>query len=320
MDISIIVPIYNVARYLPECLDSILIQDFSGQFEVICVNDGSTDESSQILEHYSRSSEKIRVIHQDNKGLSATRNVGIDIAKGKYILFIDSDDYLKDRCVLEIFFREAENNHLDITVCKFEMDYKGQIKKFPLKRVAHKNNKVLTGSELLQYDLKYLYVWNKLYKRSFVLDNGLYFIEGIVYEDCEYTPRAYVLAERVKYVDRVTYCYRKREGSITKQKKLPLEDILFIADRIRALNEKYQSGALLDVELWLYDWFIFRNMRSMKDKEMKDKCKLEMKKRGLLRRYFSSDRMYFKIYPLAYCVGFWMIHRKIKKIAKYFRK
>lgn len=101
VEISVVVPVYNVETYLEECLNSIINQTFS-DIEIICINDGSTDSSLDILNDYSKKDDRIKIINQENKGLGATRNKGIDLAKGKYIFFIDSDDYIELNTFFEL--------------------------------------------------------------------------------------------------------------------------------------------------------------------------------------------------------------------------
>ena len=124
--ISVIVPVYNVEKYLSQCLDSILAQTFK-DFECICVNDGSTDGSLDILQEYAKKDDRIKIIIQENKGLSAARNVGIREAIGQYISFVDSDDWV-DKNYLQILYRTIENTNSEVVVCNYEKYYEKEDK------------------------------------------------------------------------------------------------------------------------------------------------------------------------------------------------
>ena len=115
VNVSVIIPVYNVEKYLARCLDTVLAQSFDGDFEVICVNDGSTDFSPKILEAYAKSDSRIRVINRVNGGLSSARNVGMSVAKGDYFLFVDSDDWISTNTI-EVLYKNATENNSDIVL------------------------------------------------------------------------------------------------------------------------------------------------------------------------------------------------------------
>ena len=127
--ISVIIPVYNVENYLSECLDSIINQSLN-DIEIICINDGSTDNSLKILQDYEKRDNRIRVINQKNSGLGATRNVGLSLSEGKYVYFMDSDDYL-ELSTLEELYHLAETNSLDIVLFKLINFYDETGEKFP---------------------------------------------------------------------------------------------------------------------------------------------------------------------------------------------
>ena len=117
--ISIIVPVYNVEKYLSECLDSIINQSYKN-IEIILINDGSTDSSLEICQKYQKNDKRIKLISQANKGLSISRNNGMKIATGKYIMFVDSDDIIHSR-MIEVLYKEIKNNKCQMAVCKFKL-------------------------------------------------------------------------------------------------------------------------------------------------------------------------------------------------------
>lgn len=307
MDISIIVPVYNVEKYLKCCLDSLINQKFEGQYEIICVNDGSTDNSLEILKEYKRNNPKITVINQENRGLGGARNTGIKNAKGKYIIFVDSDDYLKNNNGLTLMYNEAEKENLDIIVADFEYDFEDKNKNYRKRRNECIKSKVMTGREFYDLGIKtksiMSVVWNKLYRRDFIIKNNLFFIEGVLYEDMEFTPKAYYLAERVKYIDKVIYMYRQREGSIMSNKNVNrIDDYFIIADSLNEFNKKFNSYTLLQAELYIYVTII-RKLKYIDDTDVKNSYKLKLRKRNIQSKFLYSNKLKYKIFIILYMLG-----------------
>lgn len=170
-EISIIVPVYNVEKYLPQCLDSILAQTFT-DFELICVNDGSTDRSGKILDEYVAKDARIKIIHQQNKGLVGARNSGIDMAKGNYLYFVDSDDTIHPQ-LLEICHALVEKEDAD-WVCfqmqKITKDEIPEIKKFDIKKIDYitTQNPLSYCKSNQKYEIGFA-VTTKLYRANFYL-------------------------------------------------------------------------------------------------------------------------------------------------------
>jgi glycosyltransferase involved in cell wall biosynthesis len=215
-EISIIVPVYNVEKYLPQCLDSILAQTFT-DFELICVNDGSTDRSGKILDEYAAKDARIKVIHQQNKGLVGARNGGIDAAKGKYLYFADSDDTIHPQ-LLEICHALAEKENAD-WVCfqmqKITKDEIPEIKKFDIKKIDY----IITQNPLSycksnqKYEIGFS-VWSKFYRANFYLRHR--FDLKINFEDypqtldfCAAHPKTVCLSEAL-------YFYAYNQDSISR--------------------------------------------------------------------------------------------------------
>ncbi|MBR6933705.1 MAG: glycosyltransferase [Bacteroidales bacterium] len=212
---SIIIPVYNVEKYLRECLDSVLAQTFE-DWEAICIDDGSTDRSAAILEEYAQKEARVKVISQPNGGLSAARNTGLKAANGEYVLFLDSDDWL-------------EPNALDVLASKLDGEdmlcFSGR-RYFENEHAYHEPDRLKSreyGSGMDYYndnalahrDFAFICVVLRAYRRSFLLDNGLLFKEGIFHEDDLFTPEACFFARRVKVLDECLYDYRVRANSIT---------------------------------------------------------------------------------------------------------
>ena len=245
MKLSIIVPVYNVADYLPKCLDSLLAQDLpQNEYEIIVVNDGSTDNSGDIAQQYAEKYANITLINQANQGLSGARNTGIKQAKGDYIQFVDSDDYLEEN-VLGGLMKQVEDDDLDVLRFNYEnINAKGDVinpNKDP-KHFVDFSNEVVDGLTFLNNKLgPACYAVQFIIKKELLIDNNIIFKSGIYFEDVEWTPRMLLKAGRVASTGAVVYYYLVREGSITKavnkdkQRKV-LEDKILL---IQSMKEQY---------------------------------------------------------------------------------
>lgn len=221
--VSVIIPVYNVEKYLRECIDSVINNTLT-DIEIICVDDGSTDNSSQILKEYAHKESRIVVIHKENGGLSSARNAGMDVAQGEYILFLDSDDYIEPRA-LEYLYAESKKDNLDQMFfgAKSFYDYGNGIKNkynnydsYYTRKAAYDG--VMTGrkmfaimSENAEYKPSACLQINK---RVFLNENKIRFIEGIIYEDNPFTLECLSLSQRVRYENINLYNRRLRENSI----------------------------------------------------------------------------------------------------------
>lgn len=214
--ISVIIPVYNVGPYLRECLDSVVNQTLR-DIEIICVNDGSTDNSGAILVEYAARDERIIVITQKNRGLSAARNVGIDAAKGKYIYFIDSDDYI-DLDALEVLYNRAEELKLDMLFFDFVYFYDG-VEPEPWSFQREEYNGTYLGIELLKKfrdeGTYWVTVWAYLIRREFLQNSGVRYVDGMLHEDMIFTPLLMMKAHQVSHFGCAFYHRRVRPNSIT---------------------------------------------------------------------------------------------------------
>lgn len=223
MKLSIIVPIYNVAAYLRKCVDSLLAQDIS-DYEIILVDDGSTDNSGaiadEILNAHSQSpianSLTLRVIHQENAGLSAARNSGIKVATGDYIMFVDSDDYLQPN-VLGALMEQVERDNLDILRFNYQNvneQYEVFLPFKDAKRDVDYSEYIVDGETFLNKRLgPACYAVMFVVRREIILKEQ--FTPGIYFEDTDWTPRMLIRAQRVASTPMVVYNYLWRQGSIT---------------------------------------------------------------------------------------------------------
>lgn len=255
MILSIIVPVYNVSQYLVKCLDSVLEQDVDkSDYEIIVVNDGSTDNSGEIAKEYADKFENIILINQINKGLSGARNTGIKAAKGKYIQFVDSDDFLEPNVEKRLLERMEDD---DLDALRF--NYQNVNENYEIfdpnkssKLFVDFSKEVCDGTAFLNERLGFAcYAVQFMLKAELLRPQENMFREGIRFEDTEWTPRILRSVNRVASIDLIVYNYLSRVGSITKcadeSRKLKLlNDKL---DVIEMLVE--QMNAVLDKRWYL---------------------------------------------------------------------
>ena len=207
--ISVIIPVYNVAAYLPQCLDSVLSQSYS-DLQVILIDDGSTDSSGAICDEYAERDSRIVVIHQTNGGAAAAKNAGLRVATGKYLSFVDSDDYLEPGAYAHMV-AQLEDTKADVFQCAF-------CDVFPNKIVSHVVEEEQTEFTCVQYlkqftkDWSCGLLWDKLYVRS--LFDGISFEEGHKIDDEYFTYRGIMNARKIVRDNFVVYNYRKRRSSV----------------------------------------------------------------------------------------------------------
>lgn len=302
MEVSVIVPVYNVEKYLTECLESLLNQNFEKDFEIICINDGSTDGSSNILNKYSLH-EKITVISQENQGLSKARNLGIKVAKGDFLMFIDSDDYLANRNVISVLYNEMLKEDLDFVAGAVQFSYPNPKKDFKVSYPQNLLNKAHIGSllfESLMNKVDYLSIpCNKMYKKDFLSINNIFFYEGIIYEDVEFTVKCYFNAKKVKLLNEATFVYRQRENSITNNDilfKEKYKDYLFVAESLIELNNVYQSKAIIQLVLYLYVVLI-KNRKQLKNLGIYEVSQ-SIKKNKIWWLFLKSNKLKYQLFGL----------------------
>lgn len=238
--ISVIIPIYNVEKYLKKCLDSVCNQTLN-DIEIICINDGSTDNSLNILKKYSLNDSRIKIISKVNEGQAVARNLGIKESKGEYIAFVDSDDFI-EHTMFEKLYSKAKNNNLDITMCKIATynNQTGEIKDnvwyymlgvfrdFKKDIFNHHDTKKFTCNIAVT-------PYNKIYKTSLLKKNDILFPEGLIFEDEKFFFDTYLRAQKVSIIDEFLYYYRiNRKGStIDLAKENDYKDIIPISKQIR---------------------------------------------------------------------------------------
>ena len=228
--LSVIVPVYNVAAYLPECVDSILSQDYE-ELEVILIDDGATDNSGAICDRYTAADPRVRVIHQKNGGAAAAKNAGLRAATGQYLTFVDSDDYLEPN-VYGYMLEVLKESGADVAEFTFRDVYQNRRED----KVFCDHRELVPAREYLTWYLTRWHcalLWNKVYKRS--LFDGVFFEEGHKIDDEYFTYQGILNAETVVCDNRIVYNYRRRRSgamlSPQSQSQLALDRIDCISKR-----------------------------------------------------------------------------------------
>lgn len=235
MLLSIVVPVFNVQEYLHRCVSSLLKEYDQLDYEIILIDDGSTDRSGLICDEYNDKYEYIKVFHKPNGGLSDARNFGLTKSCGKYVVFIDSDDYVERGSIVKLCeYIQAQD--CDIYCCDYYSlrgEQKSEIKYTPLEDVK-------TGIDFMKYQLArrsmVSSVVQNIYKRTFLMENNLFFKKGIFHEDEEWYPRVFYSADSVKYLNYSYYVYIIRDNSIMQQKDFSKHIIDFVSTMTGLLN------------------------------------------------------------------------------------
>lgn len=255
--ISVIIPVYNVEDYLTECLDSVINQTFD-DIEIICVDDGSTDNSSEILKKYEENDKRLRIITQENKGLSGARNTGLENANGKYIYFLDSDDYIEQNTLKEIY-EISEKNNLDMLFFKIICFYDETKENFttPYFEMNFLNdfkNKIFNYKEI-GADVYNLAVTMQSSFFNAELISNLRFPEGLIFEDNPFFIEAILKSNRAYFYDKYLCNKRERKGSIITT-GAKFSDIVEIRNQIIELAKKYKNYEG-------YETFLYRKKYSL---------------------------------------------------------
>lgn len=238
MLLSFVIPVYNVEKYLNECLDSIFDQSAEeSDYEVIAVDDGSTDRCPEILKAYLHY-KNFRLVTQENNGLGAARNVGIKAAKGQYISFVDSDDYLISGAV-PILLGYAANSDCDVVEFRCQnVNEKGNyLYEFgqPMNKIPHSGKGKDVFVSWYERGALTPTICTRIFKRDWIIENGLYFREHIFQEDTEWSYRVFFYTKTVAFHPDMIYSYRRREDSISNEKKNDIKrcfDYLVVIDSL----------------------------------------------------------------------------------------
>ncbi|MBO1579737.1 glycosyltransferase [Bacillus sp. XF8] len=217
--VSVIIPVYNAEKYITQCIESLLNQTLQ-ECEFIFINDGSIDNSREIIEGYKQVDDRITLINQENQGVSIARNMGLQLAAGEYVGFVDADDYI-DKDMYETLYNSVKQSNCDVVISNFKGEMEGHkviIKyPFPIDIVLKKD---YIEQEILPYFLKadnLNTVVNKIYRNSLIKENNVKFPSGIALgEDGMFNVEFFSIATHMKYIDYVGYHYREVAGSATR--------------------------------------------------------------------------------------------------------
>lgn len=323
MFFSVVIPVYNVESYLKECVESILGQTFR-DFELILVNDGSTDSSPKICDDFAAQDKRIKVIHNQNGGASVARNTGMKAAEGKYIINIDSDDYFISNDVFEKIYAVCNAKDCDILLYKYQkyFDSSNKLEKCQFSYANIQENDSFSDSvdKLVKADAFFGMAWMKAVKRNLVAENGIYFEEGIVAEDIDWNYKLYCCSDSLASIDESFVAYRQRDNSVTSAPKLKsLTSLLYIiekwANQIDTITDQTLKSALFGSLAKHYSNMLIAYMR-IQDKE-KSKYKPNIKKFAWILNYGVSSRpkkmgQVYRIFGFQMTILFVKILDKIK--------
>ena len=232
-DLSIIVPVYNSEKYIKECIDSLLNQDTKYNYEIICVDDGSTDSSLNILNNYN--DERLKVFHKKNGGISSSRNFGLKKARGKYIGFVDNDDYVSNRYI-DILLNKAIDNNLDYIKCSYEVVDND---KNCLERKIYSDSIIYDLNDVSNYQMwLHGYMWGGIYLRKIWKD--FCFSQGYWYEDMVRNLYLYDCINSMACISDVIYFKRKHDNNAA--------DVLWKKQDLKCLDQLYLAKQLIELK------------------------------------------------------------------------
>ena len=306
-EVSIIMPVYNIEKYLPRCLDSIIQQSFS-DFELLAVDDGSKDNSLNVLKAYAAKDSRIKVFHQENGGASKARNNGLDHASGRFISFIDGDDFVDCYYIENLYTALIEENAL-ISMCGLVcVDESGKEVEAPFS-----NNYIpesISGRDAvcqIGRNVTFGVVWNKLYKRE--IFDSIRFTEGMTFEDEMILHHIYGKVDKISCVRKNLYYYVQRSGSKMKESYSPAKMDIIIAymDRIEFLLKcGYPAHQVELTNQRLIEFFQTAAVHGLKSKKGRDRfrqlhriyCDVVVPK--LTHRGIKCN-CFFRCFPVSYC-------------------
>lgn len=268
--VSVIVPIYNVEKYLEKCINSLLSQTLE-DIQIILVNDGSKDNSGNIAKEYEKNNkDRVTYVEKENGGLSDARNYGLKYATGDFVAFLDSDDYIEKNAYEEMYNKAIEED-ADYVECDFIWEFPNKIRVD--KQYTYKNKK-----EMLSFVR--VVAWNKLIKRQLITDNNLEFPKGLRYEDVEFAYKLIPFINKFAYVDKPFVHYVQREGSIANVQNERTAEIFTVLDNViefykkNNIYEEYRDELEYNYARYLLCSSLKR-MCKIKDKTIREKLLTE---------------------------------------------
>lgn len=231
--ISVVIPVYNVERYIRQCLESVINQTYRN-LQIIIVDDGSTDKSGEICDEYAARDDRVTVIHQENAGAGAAKNTGLDMASGEYLAIIDSDDYIEEN-MYEIMLQRLKDNNADVVQCLFDNVFVNA-KVSRSFSFNYNSNRIIKSKNYLYemlYDWKYAVFWNKLFRKSLLQD--VRFPVGRKIDDEFFTYKLICNAKKIININDCLYHYRMRKSSVMND-----NCNILVRDRIDCFEERYK--------------------------------------------------------------------------------
>ena len=306
-EVSVIIPVYNTERYLRECLDSVVNQTLR-DIEIICVDDGSTDGSPEILREYQAKDERITILRQEKSNAGAARNLGLSIAAGEYLSFLDSDDFFELE-MLEHMVACAKNRDADIVVCEIIVYYEDACEAVPVK--WHIRKELLPKKTVFSFcDIKrnafrciMPFPWAKLIKRDTVIKNGLRFQSQPVYNDAVFVYSAMLFAKRMTVLEEYLVYNRRRsvKNSITDTRHLHIDCVYLALSGLReyltgkGVYDRHKRGFISYAISLMHHTYLGGKNDPTKEKEMQNKFELwldEFAVKGHEPEYYYELAMY----------------------------
>lgn len=306
--ITIVIACYNVEKYIAECIQSIQKQTYP-HFEVLLVDDGSTDQTATIIQEEIKEDKRFHYYYKENGGVSSARNYGLDRAKGEYISFIDSDDYLEDT-YLENLYQEIQEKNVDFTICSIKRIY-------PNKVTYHH----MTKEDV--YLAKFPAMWNKLCKLSLLKDNKIRFPENIWYEDLLVGAEVFISAKSFSIVDEFLHNYRQQEGSLVRRADDRIFDIYQIMEEIKSFAKKkriYQKYRQNIEFMNLYHILIGTTYRASFHQHFSKEMIQEICEHVEKEYPNWYQNRYISTLPISYRTYLYIIHKKYYTLLKFLLK
>jgi glycosyltransferase involved in cell wall biosynthesis len=257
MKFSIVIPVYNVEKYLEQCLNSVLNQSYNDPYEVICVNDGSTDSSLAILRDYEKHYQYLKIIDTKNGGTASARNIGLENAAGEYVWFVDSDDWIAENS-LQIIENQLKNEDLDVLGFNGKLIYEndGRIEFDEMQPETFTSGWEYYNKYALQgRKFHFVCVVLRVYRREFLIENQLFFDKGVSFEDNLWIPQVFYSAKKTMVISDYLYFYLIREGSkMTQINPRRFFDIIHVANTLSDffLNSKGKNLEVVFHDLAYY--------------------------------------------------------------------